>query len=235
MDLQHAEGLIISQRRGNKRRGNGKRNGGPSLRRPGDVEKENRVLTMLVKGHSQRAIALELDMSPAGVSVLVKRALEARAKALEPYVEAARTLLIERYERLLERWWPMATGDWVDPEAPRASLNEDGNPPSAQALDRVLKILEALERITGAGKLAPATPAGDASSVGGIHVHLHTQSERDGAQQKALAQIRAVRAKTLVVDGELARVGTSQAELTGETVNDMPGPPPRTPRTGEAA
>lgn len=231
MDLRHAEGLVISERKGNKRRGNGKRNGGPSLRRPGDIERENRALTMLVKGHSQRAIALELDMSPAGVSVLVKRALEARAKALEPYVEAARTLLIERYERLLERWWPMATGDWVDPERPEA----DGNPPSAQALDRVLKILEALERITGAARHAPVGAADPAPSAGGIHVHFHTQSEREGAQRRALEQIRAVRVKTQVVDGELARVGTSQAELTGAAVNDMPGPPPRTPKAGEAA
>lgn len=230
MDLQHTEGLIVSERKGNKRRGNGRRKGGASLRRPGDVERENRVLTLLVKGHSQRAIALEMDMSPAGVSVLVRRALEARAKALEPYVEKARTLLIERYERLLERWWPLATGDWVDPERPG-----DENPPSAQALDRVLKILEALERVTGASKVAPVGAGDTVPSVGGIHVHFHTQSEREGAQRRALEQIRAVRVKAQVVDGELARVGTSAAELTGTAVNDMPGPPPRTPKAGEAA
>lgn len=224
MDLRHAEGLLLSTRKANNRQGNGKRKGGTSLRRPGDVEKENRVLTLLVKGHSQRAIALEMGMSPAGISVLVKRALEARAKALEPYVEQARTLLIERYERLLERWWPMATGDWVNPERPET----DENAPSIQALTAVLKILEALERITGAGKFAPPTPEGGATSVPGIHVHFHTSDEREAAQRRAMESIRAVRVKTTYVDGELARVGTSQAELTGETVNDMPGPPPKT-------
>lgn len=230
MDLQHAEGLVIQERRGNNRRGNGRRKGGASLRRPGDIERENRILTMLVKGHSQRAIALEMDLSPPAVSMLIKRALEARAKALEPYVEAARTLLIERYERMLERWWPMATGDWVDPERPEA----DGNPPSFQAAQMVLKILESIERITGAARIAPTGASLDTSTPG-IHVHFHTQGEREGAQQKALMQIRAVREKTLVVDGELARVGTTQAELTGTVVNDMPGPPPRTPRAGENA
>lgn len=223
MDLQHAEGLIVRERKGNNRRGNGRRRGGNQLRSNGDIEREHRILTLLVKGHSQRAIALEMEMSPAAVSVLVKKALEARAKALEPYVEQARTLLVERYERLLERWWPMATGDWVDPEAPEDAQNA----PSPQALDRVLKILEAIERITGAAKFTPAVQNPDPSGSG-IHVHIHTQVEREAAQQRALLQIRAVREKTMVVDGELARVGTSQAELTGQTVNDMPGPPPKT-------
>jgi hypothetical protein len=222
MDLQHTEGLVVIERRGNRRKGNGRRKGGAALRDNGTIEREHRILTLLVKGHSQRAIALEMGMSPAGVSMLVKRALEARAKALEPYIEQARTLLVERYERLLERWWPMATGDWVDPENPET----EGNPPSAQALDRVLKILDAIAEITGAKRFAPV-PAPDPSGSG-IHVHIHTQAERQDLQQSVLLQLRKVREKETAVAGELARVGTTQAELTGDSSEDKPGPPPRT-------
>lgn len=227
MDLQHAEGLLITERKGNRRRGNGRRKGGTHLRSNADVERENRALTMLVKGHSQKAIALELDMSEAGISYLIRRALELRAKALEPYVEQARTLLIERYEKLIERWWPLATGDWIDPERPE----EGENAPSVQAVTVVLKIMEALAKITGADRGPVTAPPNPDPSGSGIHVHIHTQSEREDLQSKALQQLRAMREKQGVIDGELARVGTTQAQLTGQEVNDQPGPPPRTGET----
>jgi DNA-binding CsgD family transcriptional regulator len=225
MDLRHAEGLVITERRGNRRRGNGRRKGGTSLRSNADIEREHRALTLLVKGHSQRAIAFELEMSESGVSGLIKRALEHRAKALGPYVEQARTLIVERYERLLERWWPLATGEYVDPESETGE-----SPPSVAAVTVVLKILDQLAKVTGADR-APVTPQTPDPSAGGIHVHIHTQTEREQQQAKALDQLRAIREKTLIVDGELARVGTSQAELTGQQTNDKPGPPPRTGET----
>lgn len=228
MDLQHAEGLIVGTRRADRRRGRrNARKGGTTLRDNATIEREHRALTMLVKGHSQKAIALELEMSEAGVSVLIKRALEARAQALGPYIEQARTLLVERYERLLERWWPLATGDYVDP------TSETGeSPPSPVALDRVLKILDQLAKITGADR-GPVAPTGQNPdpSGSGIHVHIHTQSERAALQGQALDQIRAVREKQIVVEGELARVGTTHAQLTGTELNDKPGPPPRTGET----
>jgi DNA-binding CsgD family transcriptional regulator len=225
MDLQHAEGLLITERKGNRRRGNGRRRGGIAIRDSAVIEKEHRALTMLVKGHSQKAIALELDMSEAGISVLIRRALELRAKALEPYVEQARTLLIERYERLLERWWPMATGDYVDP------TSETGeSPPSVAAVTVVLKIMEHLAKITGADR-GPVISPDPNPSGGGIHVdnvHIYTQGEREVLQSKALERLRNMREKQTVIDGELARVGTTQAHLTGQAHNDKPAPPPRT-------
>lgn len=225
MDLQHAEGLHITERKGDRRRGRkNRRKGGTTLRDNALVEKENRALTMLVKGHSQRAIALELDMSEAGVSVLIRRALEMRAKALAPYVEEARTLLIERWERLLERWWPLATGEYVDPTSESSEF-----PPSPVAFDKVHKILIEIAKLTGADRFAPPTPnpTEPGSSAGGIHVHIHTQSEREVLQSKAIEQLRAIRTKQGVIDGELARVGTTQAQLTGQDTNDKPGPPPQ--------
>lgn len=221
MDLKHGEGLALYERNGNRRRGNGRRKGGPTLRDPAVIEREHRALTMLVKGHSQKAIALDLDMSEAGVSRLVKRALELRARALQPYVAEARTLLIERYERLLERWWPMATGDYVDPDAPEG---QEGVP-SKVAVDVVLKIMEALAKITGADR----GPHGGAPTqdMSGIHVHIHTPDQREEMQAEALRQLSEVRKKTLVVEGELAKVGTTHAELTGGHGEDKPGPPPR--------
>lgn len=226
MDLQHAEGLHITERKPDRRRGRkNRRKGGTTLRDSVLVEKEHRALTMLVKGHSQRAIALELDMSEAGVSVLIRRALELRAKALAPYVEEARTLLIERWERLLERWWPLATGDYVDPDS------ESGeSAPSPVAFDRVHKILIEIAKLTGADRFAPPppTPTEPGPSGSGIHLHIHTQSERETLQGKALQQLRAIRQKQTVIDGELARVGTTQAHLTGQaTDDDKPGPPPQ--------
>lgn len=223
MDLQHAEGLIIGERKADRRRGRrNARKGGVTLRDPATIEREHRALTMLVKGHSQKAIALELDMSEAGVSYLIRRALEARAKALEPYVEAARALLIERWERLLERWWPLATGDYVDP------TSETGeSPPSPVAFDKVHKIMVELAKLTGADRGPSAAPPNPDPSGSGIHLHIHTQSERENLQGQALQQLRAMREKQDVIDGELARVGTTQAQLTGQATNDKPGPPPR--------
>lgn len=224
MDLQHAEGLHITERKPDRRRGRkNARKGGVTLRDNATIEREHRALTLLVKGHSQKAIALELEMSEAGVSYLIRRALEMRAKALAPYVEEARTLLIERWERLLERWWPLATGDYVDPEA------ESGQSvPSPVAFDKVHKILIEIAKLTGADRFAPPAPNPDQPpSGGGIHVHIHTQSEREVLQSKAISQLRAMRTKQDTIDGELARVGTTQAHLTGQATDDKPGPPPQ--------
>jgi hypothetical protein len=137
-------GLRVVQRRGNKKRGPGRRKGGPSVQDNATVEREHRALTMLVKGHSQRAIALELDLSPAGTSYLIRRALARRAEALGPTIEHARVLILERYERLLERWWPLATGDYVDP------TSESGeSTPSKPAAEIVLRVLADMARCSG--------------------------------------------------------------------------------------
>lgn len=234
MDLRYAEGLVITERKGNRKRGPGRRRGGKSLQDNATIEREHRALTLLVKGHSQKAIALELDMSESGTSYLIRRALQRRAEALGPTIEHARVILLERYERMLERWWPLATGDYVDPES------ESGLAvPSKPAAEVVLKILADMAKVLGVDRMAPGangTPLPDPDPAnpppaGDIHLHFHGEGERQKAESDILATLQRMREKQHTIDGELAKVGTTQNELTGRERNDKPGPPPRTRET----
>lgn len=220
MDLQHAAGLRVGTSKGRKR--NRK-----FLRSHTVVEREHRALEMLVKGMPQRDIARELAMSESGVSVLIKRALKLRADAMSETAEQARALLGARYEKLLERWWPMATGDYVDP------TSEDGQGvPNIRALEGVLKIMAALGDITGATR--PAAPGGPAPSfTGGVHVHTTQPGELDELKAGILAALAATRQKGEVIQGHLVEAQTSLERLDGSVPDDTPGPPPR--RTDEAA
>lgn len=215
MDLQHGTGLALGKSEGRKRRGR------RFIRSATTIEREHRALSLLVKGMSQRQIAAELEMSEGGVSMLIRRALAYRADAFGPTAEAARTLLLERYERLLERWWPMATGDYVDP----TQIDGEGVP-NIRALDGVLKILKEIGDITGAAKPAPIAPPAP-SFTGGIHVHSTPQSEIEGLKAGILATLAATRKKGEVIEGHLADARTSLAELDGGDPDDKPGPPRR--------
>ena len=232
MDLRYAEGLVITERKGNRKRGPGRRRGGASLQDNATIEREHRALTLLVKGHSQKAIALQLDMSESGTSYLIRRALQRRAEALGPTIEHARVILLERYERMLERWWPLATGDYVDPEQESGEAT-----PSKPAAEVVLKVLADMAKVLGVDRMPPGangTPVpdpDDAPSTGDIHLHFHGQGERQKAESDILATLARMRQKQDTIDGELAKVGTTQSELTGRERNDKPGPPPRTRET----
>ena len=220
MDLKHGTGLALGTSRGRQRRGR------RFIRDHGTIAREMVALEMLVKGASQAEIARELGMSPGGVSGLVKRALEYRAEGLAGVTEQARTLLLLRYETLLKRLWGLATGDYVDPVT-----GISDNPPSLQAVDRVLKILEAIADITGAAKPAPVPPPGQVN-IGGVHVHTAQPAERDELTAGILLGLAQTRAKAATIEGHLADARTSMAELTGDDTDDRPGPPPR---KGEAA
>jgi DNA-binding CsgD family transcriptional regulator len=216
MDLRHGTGLVVGTSKSRNRRGR------RFIRDSATIEREHRALDMLVKGMRQAQIARELEMSSGGVSILIRRALEYRAQALLPTVEAARTLILERLERLLERWWPLATGDYVDPET-----GSSDNPPSPRAVDTVLKILEQMAKLTGAAgptvRPEPAPP----TFAGGIHVHTAQPGERDRLIADIVTGLNAAKAKTVVIEGHLADAKTSLSALAGGEHDDTPGPPPR--------
>lgn len=219
MDLKHGAGLALGVSRGRQRRGR------RFLRDHGTIERENRALEMVVKGMTTRAIAAQLEMSPGAVSVLIRRALEYRAKAIGPTAEAALGLILERYERLLERWWPLATGDYVDPDT---QVSE--NAPSPRALDAVLKILaqqtDLITRLVTASRQAGPEPATGNTFIGGIHAHSAQPAEREQAIDAVLGILTATRDKHVTIEGQLAKARTSLTELDGGTADDRPGPPP---------
>jgi DNA-binding CsgD family transcriptional regulator len=216
MDLQHGTGLVLGTSKGKTGR-----RGRRFIRDAATIEKEHRALDMLVKGHKQADIARALEMSSGGVSMLIRRALEYRAQALAPTVEQARALILERLERLLERWWPLATGDYLDPDT-----GTSDNPPNPRAVDTVLKILEQMGRLSGAAGPATRPEPAPPTFAGGIHVHTAQPSERDRLIGDITAGLSAARAKTVVIEGHLADAKTSLTQLTGEG-DDTPGPPPR--------
>lgn len=218
MDLKHGTGLALGTSRGRRSRGR------HFIRDHATIEREHRALELLVKGMTYRAIAAELEMSVGGVAGMIKRALEYRANALGPTVRQAATLMLERYERLLERWWPLATGDYVDPET---GLSE--NVPNPRALDGVLRILsqqaDLVTRLHAAGqKTAPADQPGQ-SFTGGIHVHSAPPAERDQAIAAVLHLLSSTRQKHDTIEGQLADARTSLAELADGHTDDRPAPP----------
>lgn len=199
---------------------------GRFLRDGAVIERERRALELLRDGLSHRDIAQELGMSPSGTTELIQRALAYRAEREGPAVEQARTIHQMRLEKMLQRWYPRAVGDWYDEETGRSQ-----HPPDYRAADMTLKILGQLADIQGTKK----TPMGAATantnpSGGDVHVHFHHPDERQKAEAVILDNLRKTVEKAHTIEGQLATIGTSTALLTGRETNDKPGPPPvRTP------
>lgn len=221
MDLEHGAGLQVGTSKGRRRKGK------LFIRGHDVVERENRALEMLVKGMSVRAIAAQLEMSHGAVSMMIRRALEYRAKAVERTADQALALILERYERLLERWWPLATGDYVDPDTGTSE-----NPPNPRALDAVLKILaqqaDLISRVYVASRKGAQPEQAGSTFTGGIHVHTAQPDERERLTGTILAGLATMRAKGVTIEGHLAEARTTLAQLEGGEADDMPGPPPRT-------
>jgi DNA-binding CsgD family transcriptional regulator len=216
MDLKHGAGLALGKSRGRQRRGR------PFLRDHGTIERENRALELLVKGMTTRAIAAELEMSQGAISVLIRRALEYRAESIRGTTDRALALILERYERLLERWWPLATGDYVDPET------ESGQgSPNIRALDGVLKIMaQQADLISRLYRAAPPADPTGSTFTGGIHVHNASPADREQMIGDVLAILGTTREKHVTIEGQLAQARTTLAQLDGGQTDDRPGPPP---------
>jgi DNA-binding CsgD family transcriptional regulator len=192
------------------------------------IERERYALEKLRDGLTHQEIADDMHISRSSASNLIQRALKHRAEREGPAVEEARTLHVMRLEKMLLRWFPRATGDYLDEETGTSE-----NPPDYRAADMTLKILNQLAEVQGTKKIMPVTtvPNPDApdSSSGGLHVHFHHPAERQRAEASILEALRKASDKQNVIEGQLAAIGTSTAQLLGEVDHDKPGPPPVKP------
>ena len=200
------------------------RKNGKFLRDGAVIERERRALELLCAGATHSDIGRALEISRSAASNLISRALSHRAEREGPAVEQARTLHTMRLENLLARWYPRATGDWMDPET-----GESSHEPDYRAADMTLKILSQLADIQGTKKIIPVRPEAspDAPLSGGdLPGHFHHPAERQRAEEGSLASLTKAREKQHTIEGQLATIGTTQAQLIGTEVNDTPGPPP---------
>lgn len=205
------------------RAGKRSKKGGKFVRDGAVVERERRALELLRDGCTHLEIGDALGISRSAASNMIARALAIRAEREGPTVEAARTLHTMRLEKLLQRWYPRAVGDYLDEET-----GETSHAPDYRAADMTLKILGQLAEIQGTKKLIPVRPdtGGENPSGGDLHVHFHHPGERQRAEADILASLATAREKQTVIEGQLATIGTSTAQLTGQETNDKPGPPP---------
>lgn len=197
---------------------------GRFLRDGAVIERERRALELLRDGATHTEIGQALQISRSAASNLIARALAHRAEREGPTVEAARALHTMRLEKMLSRWYPRAVGEYLDPET-----GESEHPPDFRAADMTLKIMGQLADVQGTRKIIPMSrpPEGEGeSSGGGLHVHFHHPAERLKAEATILASLRVAQEKQNTIEGHLAAIGTSQAEIAGHAVNDKPGPPP---------
>lgn len=188
------------------------------------LERERRALDLYVEGDTYAEIARKLGVAPQTASKYIERALQSRAAAEGPTVEAAKVLYRDRLELLLRAWMPRAIGpyqpaDWdmseLDP-AQRAKYAQ----PDPKAAEYVLAVIDRLARLDG------ATTAKQVN----VDVTVHNLPPQD-LQARVLSDLAALAAKHRVIDGQLAGAGTSIGALAGADVEDKPAPPP----TREAA
>ena len=123
-----------------------------------------KVLLALVSGQSVEAIADQEQLSRKRVEKLLRD--ELRRRWVAPAEDYAR-LQIARLEAMA---------------AKLTSLVEKGDPP---AIDRVLKILDRLDRYHGFGKLAAAPAEPDEGARARLLAKLNTMAERMIAARKA--------------------------------------------------
>ena len=125
-----------------------------------------KIVAALVSGQSVEAIAETAGLTRKRVEALLRD--ELRRRWVAPAADHAR-LQIVRLEAMAATLAPLAAA---------------GDPP---AIDRVLKILDRLDRYHGLGKLAPANDAPDAGGRERLLAKLNAMAERMIAARKAPA------------------------------------------------
>lgn len=125
--------------------------------------RELRALDLLTAGASYSQIAQVLDLkSRAGAHGLVTRALAKRAQEWdEVTVPQARSLYLERLEKLFQRWFPLALG------SPTKQL-----PPDPHAAKLVLDMLKRYADVTGINAPVKVEETVD------VHVHEDPDAQR---------------------------------------------------------
>ena len=206
-----------------KRAGRRSAKNGKFLRDGAVIERERRALELLRDSRTHSEIAQEMGISRSAASNLIQRALAHRAEREGLAVEEARTIHVMRLEKLLGRYMPRALGDYLDMET-----GETEHVPDVRAGEFVLKVLNQLADVQGTKKtpIAPPSSGTPDTSGGGLHVHFHHPAERQKAEATILQTLAVAAQKTREVEGQLAAIGTSTAALTGQVVEDKPGPPP---------
>lgn len=143
------------------------------------------------------------------VKDLVREALDNRRIATEEQVGLVRSRILAHLDALLVTWMPLAAGTALDP------TNLQQLPPSVKAAELVLKQLTLYAELSGvkAGQVVNATQ---------INVNVQIPADAPGKRDIALARLADEAAKQQVIDGELARAGTSidQARGTDRTGED---------------
>jgi hypothetical protein len=179
--------------------------------------REDRACELYAAGRSWREISetmgREFDMAAheATVRRIIMRGLERRAADNPVSVEAARQMLLERYEALFRAHMPVAIG----------MVTDDGLP-DVRSAELVLKVLDQIGTITGAKK-APATPL-----PAGNTFNIFAPDDADTARAAVMAMLTQEREKHDVIDGHLAAANTSLTALTGGPEDDDTMAPPPT-------
>lgn len=156
------------------------------------------------------------SFDPRNCRRIVERGLRRRADQESPSVAEARARITVHLEALLYAHMPYATGE----ETP------DGIP-DVRSGDLVLKVLSKLGEVTGA--VAPqAIQQINQTNVG---IMINTPEDADAARARILKGLQEERQKTLIVDGQLASVGTSMGEITAGEITDGAPPPVITQET----
>ena len=152
------------------------------------------------------------------VREIIRRGLARRAANAPEGTEEARELMMEGYRQILQAHMALAVGNGADP-------------PSVRSADIAMRALDKMAELLGVRRV-PDNP------VGGLNVQFNiTTPEGIGsAREKIMASLAREAEKHGIVEGHLASVGTSRAELTsGEPDDDTLGPPPGVIPTQEEA
>lgn len=122
---------------GVKGRSGRKAGGGVS---PVVLERESRMIDMLVKGSSMREIAFAFEVTPSVAARAVRDALLRRAKFQESVTsQVAKALILDRLELLIGKVMPLATGDLTGLPDLKA----------VESVVNMLKLAAQLQNVTG--------------------------------------------------------------------------------------
>lgn len=153
--------------------------------------RELRAIELTAAGATYDQVGAILSINRTSARALVERALARRALEVQHReLGPARVLQLERLDRLLMRWWPLAVGN------PR-----EGTAPNDRAAAIVLSIMDRQERILGLAQ--PIRVEED------VRVSL-TYEELEGRREKVLAGLAEVMARQQAIEGEFTEGGDDE-------------------------
>ena len=150
--------------------------------------RELRAIELTAAGATYDQVGAILSINRTSARALVERALARRALEVQHReLGPARVLQLERLDKLLMRWWPLAVGN------PR-----EGLAPNDRAAMIVLSIMDRQERILGLAQ--PIRVEED------VTVSL-TYEELEGRREKVLAGLAEVMRRQQAIEGEFTEGG----------------------------